>query len=57
MSLLGLRSASPAVGPDRAAAAAHLPAPRMSATSRGLGAALALAAILLWLAGWALRTR
>jgi hypothetical protein len=57
VSLTGLRSASPAVGPDRAAAAAPLPAPRMSATSRELGATLALAAVLLWLAGWALRTK
>ena len=57
VTLVGLRSASPAVPPDRAAAEAPLPAPRMSATSRGLGVWLALAAVLLWLAGWAARTR
>ena len=57
VSLVGLRAAEPNVPPADAVAAAPLPAPQSTGATRELWIWLALAAMALWLAGWAARAR
>jgi len=57
VSLVALRGAEPNVPPDRAVAAAPLPAPRHHRKALELWPVLAVAALLFWLAGWTLRLR
>ncbi len=57
VSLAGLRSARPAADPLKTVAALTLPAPQPVAQAVALWPALLALACLLWLAGWAVRTR
>ena len=57
VSLVGLCAAEPNVPPADAVSAAPLPAPRSTGATRELWTWLALAAMALWLAGWAARMR
>ena len=57
VSLVGVRSAEPAIAPARAVAELRLPAPRYADVGREFWPWLVVAAIALCLAGWAMRVR
>ena len=57
VSVVGLRSAEPAIAPARAVAELRLPAPRYADIGREFWPWLVVAAIALCLAGWAMRVR